>query len=139
MFFFAQDPATAATAATAASSLLSGRSDSMLVLAGVLVLAGLWIWYIAIPKSKVDQESRKMQDETSRMHAETLDKLTQITSTIHNTTSKSGTTLNAIMMLKKIEVECFDIIANETKCNIGRQLSEMRGVVMAVENGATTS
>lgn len=139
MFFFAQDPATAVTAANAASTLLSGRSDSMIMLAGVGVLAGLWIWYIAIPKSKADVDSRKMQDETSRMHAETLDKLTQVTSAIHTNTSRSGTTLNAIMTIKKLEIDCFDTIANATNCNLNRQISEMRGVVMAVENGATTS
>ena len=139
--FFAQSTifAQAETTATAVSSVLSGRSDPMIILVAVLVLAGLWIWYIAVPRAASDRKIQEASQETSRINAETLKQLTAVTTSMHGRVNQSGTTLNAILTIKKIEIDCFDAIATATNCNLNKQISEMRGVVMAVENGATVT
>ena len=128
------DPTTAINTGT---SLLSNRSDAMVILVGVLALIGLWIWKVHIPRVESERKIHEANKEIHQTNANTLGELSKVTSSIHATATHSNTTLRAIVEIKEIELECIDVIAEKTQCNIREKISEARGVMRAVRAGAT--
>lgn len=138
MMFFSQiDPATAAAAATTASGILSTRSDAMVILVIFLALGGLWIWKVLIPRQAAEQKLRDDMTKILATNSDTLAELSKVSGSIHSTTANSNTTLNAMIAIKTMEVDCIEHIANHAGCDLTRPLSEIRGVLKAVEHGAT--
>lgn len=133
---FAQVDVT--TAAGTASSILADRSDAMVILVAVLGILVLWIWKVLIPQKASDQKLREADKEIHQTNAATLAKLSEVTTGIHATTQHSNTTLNAMLIVKKIELDCLTKVSLHTGCDLRESLSEARGVLMAVEAGVTT-
>ncbi len=125
------------TAVSTGTTLLADRSDAMVILVGVIALAALWIWKVHIPRVESERKLHEANKEIHQTNANTLGELSKITSTIHTTTTQSNTTLRAIVEIKDIELECIDVIAEKTQCDIRDKISEARGVMRAVRVGAT--
>ncbi len=128
------DPTTAINTGT---SLLSNRSDAMVILVGFLALAALWIWKVHIPRVESERKLHEANKEIHQTNADTLGELCKVTTSIHATATHSNTTLRAIVEIKEIELECIDVIAEKTQCDIRDKISEARGVMRAVRVGAT--
>lgn len=136
--YFAQiDPATAAAAASSASSILSSRSDAMVILVLSLALAGLWLWKVHIPRQAAEQKLRNDTTQILAVNSDTLAEISKVSGAIHATSMHSNTTLNAMVAIKHMEVDCIEHIATKSGCDLTRPLSEIRGVLKAVEHGAT--
>lgn len=136
---FAQiDPVTTATAASTASSLLSDRSDAMVILVGVLGIVALWIWKIQIPAKQSEQKLREADKEIHHQNAATLAELSKVTTGIHDKTVHTHKNLTAMMEVKDIELDCLSKLADYTKCNIQSELSEAKGVIRSIRAGATS-
>ena len=128
------DPTTAISTGT---SLLSNRSDAMVILVAFLALAALWIWKVHIPRVESERKLHEANKEIHQTNADTLGELCKVTTSIHATANHSNTTLRAIVEIKEIELECIDVIAEKTQCNIKDKISEARGVMRAVRVGVT--
>jgi hypothetical protein len=131
------DPATAATAVTSVTGILSSRSDAMVILVLGLACLGLWLWKVHIPRQASEQ---KLRDDTTKIlavNSDTLAELSKVSGAIHATATHSNTTLNAMVAIKHMEVDCIEHIATKAGCDLTRPLSEIRGVLKAVEHGAT--
>ena len=132
------DPATAATAVTTATGILSTRSDAMIILVIVLAGVGLWIWKVLIPRQASEQKLREDMTKILATNSDTLAELSKVSSSIHTNTSQSNTTLNAMVAIKYMEVDCIEVIAKNSGLDLTKPLSEIRGVLKAVEHGATS-
>jgi hypothetical protein len=137
MLFAQVDPATAAAAASTASSILSTRSDAMVILVLGLVVLGLWVWKVLIPRQAAEQKLRDDMTKILATNSDTLAELSKVSGSIHENATHSNTTLNAMVAIKHMEVDCIEHIANHAGCDLTRPLSEIRGVLKAVEHGAT--
>lgn len=129
---------TAATAVSAASSILEGRSESLVILVLFVAAGLLWVWKVTLPRMDSDRKLREADKEIQKTNSETLQKLTDVTSTIHRTTSKSSHTMSAFLEIKKIEVDCIENVATKVGCDLIKPLSEIRGVLKAIEAGSTS-
>ena len=127
-----------ATAASTVSSLLSDRSDAMVILVGLIIVAILWIWKVLIPQRESDQALREADKKIHQENAATLSKLSAVTASIHSNTAHSNTTIRAMLEVKEIELDCIGMISNHTQCDVRDKLAEAKGVLRAVRSGATT-
>lgn len=125
------------TVTGAASSILSDRSDAMLILVGLICLFGFWLWKIHLPRQESEQKLREADKAIHQSNAATLEELSKVTTTVHQTTTHSNTTLRAMVEVKEIELDCIDKVASATQCDIRSELAEARGVLRAVRAGAT--
>lgn len=131
------DPAAAATAVTSVTGILSSRSDAMVILVLVLGGLGIWIWKVVIPQKESEKKNREEMTKILAVNSDTLAELSKITGSIHTNTTHSNTTLNAMIAIKHMEVDCIEYIAEKSGYDLTKPLSEIRGVLKAVEHGAT--
>jgi cytoskeletal protein RodZ len=129
------DAATSVTGA--ATSILSDRSDAMVILVGMIALAGFWLWKVHMPRQQFEQKLREADKAIHQSNANTLEELSKVTTTVHQTTTHSNTTLRAMVEVKEIELDCIGRVAEKAQCDISSQLAEARGVLRAVRAGAT--
>ncbi|MFO0940070.1 MAG: hypothetical protein U0930_04820 [Pirellulales bacterium] len=132
------DTATATTAIQSTNSLLSNRSDAMVILVGLIVLAAFWLWKIQLPRLESERKLREADKEIHRTNSETLAKLSTLTEGIHQTTNNSLTTIHAMVEVKEIELDCITEIADKTECDVREKIAEAKGVLRAVRAGVTS-
>jgi cytoskeletal protein RodZ len=125
------------TAVSTATGILADRSDAMIILVGVIVLAALWLWKVHIPRQESERKLREADKEIHAANANTLSELSKITTGIHQTTTHSHTTIRAMLEVKEIELDCIDTVSEKAGCDIRAKISEARGVLRAVRAGAT--
>lgn len=136
MSYFAQiDPNTAVNATT---SILEGRSESLIILVLVILVFGFWLWKIHLPRVESEKRLREADKEIQKTNTQTLAEISKVTASIHGTTHHSSNTLSAMLTVKKIEVDCIEAVSQNSGIDLTKQLSEIRGVLKAVESGATS-
>lgn len=131
------DPGTVSTAVTTTTSFLADRSDAMVILVIFIAFGAWWMWKVQIPRLESERKLREADKEIHQANAATLAELSKITTGIHQSTSNSNTTLRAMLVVKKIEIDCIDKVSTAAGCDIRDKLAEARGVLRAVEAGAT--
>lgn len=125
--------------ATTVSSILSGRSDAMVILIGTMLLGGFWLWKIHLPRQESDRKLREADKAIHETNSQTLAELGKVTAGVHSTTVDSNKTLRAMIEVKHIEIDCLSAVSEFTKCDIREQLAEARGVLRAVAHGVTSN
>lgn len=124
-------------AATTTAELLKGRSDAMIILIIVVVAVVLWTWKVYLPQMESERLLRAADKEITRTNASTLEALSKVVASIHGDVRHAGTTARAIFELEKLGIDCFEVISIKTGCDLTREIGKMRGVVIAMESGAT--
>ena len=135
-FIFAQDPVSAT--AGSVGNLLADRSDAMVILVGVMVLFGFWMWKIHLPRQESDRKLKEADKLIHETNALTLAELGKVTAGVHITTIDSNKTLRAMVEVKHIELDALAIVSRAANCDLREQLAEARGVLRAVAHGATS-
>lgn len=127
-----------------ATEFLGTRGDAMVILVAFLVGLGFWIWKVVIPNQTSQRDNnaklvdiQQQQVTTLNQQAQTLSKLTEVCERTDSRTEISGSTINAMKEIKKIEIGCFKKISEACAVDIKEELAEMHGVIRAIENGVT--
>ena len=126
-FMFAQDPVSA-TAGTV-GSLLSGRSDAMVILVLSLMVFGFWLWKIHLPRQESERVLRMADKVIHETNALTLAELGKVAAGVHVTTTDSRQMQRVMVEVKHIEFDMFAKVAKAANCDIGEELAEAKGVL----------
>lgn len=109
-------------------SVLQDRSDALVILVGILILLGMYIWFVIVPnrreeakyreeKRKEDIESRRREDEIKLMQASGIAELSKTSANVDRTTSSTRDLALAIIDAKRIQFDALSVI-NESMENI---------------------
>lgn len=134
-YIFAQDPVS--VTAGSVGSLLADRSDAMVILVGVMVLFGFWMWKIHLPRQESDRKLKEADKIIHETNSKTLAELGRVSAGVHVTAIDSNKTLRAMVEVKHIELDCLAVVSRAANCDLKEQLAEARGVLRAVAHGVT--
>lgn len=129
--------------ATGAAEILKGRSESLVILAIGAVVGGLWIWKVVVPERASARDMRasaetarhlsdQKQQEIALKQADTIAALGQVTTAIHGTTQLTQESIDVLIEVSKLQVDCLAKVSSATGCDLRDPLSEMRGVLKMV-------
>ncbi len=131
------DASTAATAASTASSILADRSDAMVILIVVIGMFAFWMWKVHIPRMESQRKLHESDKEIHRTNAETLAKLGDMTSGIHQTSTHKLDHATRDDRNQGDRLDCLSKVSEAAKCDLRNEIAEAKGVLRAVKAGVT--
>lgn len=133
-FLIAQGPVsdTLGKSVDAATSLLSGRSDAMLILAIGAALVGLWIWKVVIPERSSKQENAAKQLEIQQKQGEIIAELSKVTSATHTTANDMHMRVKVMFAVSSVQTEILRKLT-EGKLPVGEELAQIKGMYHLIE------
>lgn len=134
-------PDAVSTGVDGVTSVLDGRSESLVILVGIIILAGLYIWFVVVPSRKDDSEAKKLaatqdaehkrrQDEIQMLQAKSIESLASVTKDTHVNSKITKTNTQTIIEAIGLEYRALRKINDTIEgVDISDELSKGEGLL----------